>query len=62
MDALSIILSKSNAGCAINSCNINQPFYADDSVLMAPNAKGLQQQKYAAELTFNTKKTKVMFF
>ena len=39
MDALSIILSKSN-GCAINSCNVNHLFCADDSVLMAHSAKG----------------------
>ncbi len=43
MDALSIVLSNSNSGCAINSCNVNHLFYADDSVLMAPSAKGLQR-------------------
>ena len=44
-------------------------FYADDSVLMAPSVKGPQQLiklcvKYASdyELTFNTKKPKVMCF
>lgn len=67
MDDLSIMLSSSIYGCSINGCNINHIFYADDSALMAPSAKALQElidicvayaDKY--ELSFNVKKTKVM--
>ena len=67
MDDLSIKLSQSSYGCNINDCKVNHIFYADDSSLMAPSAKALQElinicvnysDKY--ELTFNVKKTKIM--
>ena len=68
MDELSGILN-TKTGCCINACKLNHLFYADDSVLMAPSPRSLQNlintcvsyaRKY--DLTFNEKKTKVMCF
>ena len=67
MDNLSIELSRSIYGCSINNCKANHIFYADDSALMAPSAKALQELinicvAYADkfELSFNVKKTKII--
>lgn len=69
LDELSQILNDNLSGCMINSCRINHLFYADDSVLLGPSPKSLQNlidvcEEYAAkyELSFNIKKTKVMCF
>ena len=43
MGDLSIKLSQSFYGCNINDCKVNHIFYADDSALMAPSAKALQE-------------------
>ena len=69
LDGLSSILNKCNVGCTINACNANHFLYADDSVLLGPSPKSLQEllnicEEYAKEyeLTFNVKKTKIMCF
>ena len=40
---MSANLNKISAGCCINNVLINHLMYADDVVLMAPSAKGLQK-------------------
>ena len=67
MDDLSKLLSNAGVGCSINSVISNHLFYADDSVLLAPSPKALQQLinvcvGYAEcqELVYNIKKTKIM--
>ena len=69
MDLLSKRLSQAECGCTINDCRVNHILYADDSVLLAPTPRALQNLinicvTYADEyeLTFNVKKTKVMCF
>ena len=68
LDNLSNLLSNAGVGCSINSLIVNHLFYADDSILMAPSLKALQQLinicvDYARdhELVYNVKKTKMMY-
>ena len=65
MDNLSSLLNMCNAGCVINGTSFNHLMYADDTVLIAPSASGLQKllqicETYAVEcdIIFNVKKTK----
>ena len=67
IDALSHILGRSHAGCFINDVCMNHFVYADDTVILAPSAHGLQElllmcENYAKEhnIIFNVKKTKCM--
>lgn len=67
MDDLSHDLTKSGIGCMYNDVLINHLFYADDSVLLAPSASGLQKlinicESYALlyDIKFNVKKTVCM--
>jgi hypothetical protein len=69
IDSLSDKLSKTNAGCVLDSVCFNHLFYADDSVIMAPSPSALQQlllvcEEYGLqyELLYNTKKTVCMAF
>ena len=70
LNQLSVELNQSKIGCSINSHVVNHLFYADDSVLLAPSSKALQNlihiccETYSKrfELTYNVKKTKVMCF
>ena len=43
IDALSHILGRSHAGCFINDVCMNHFVYADDTVILAPSAHGLQE-------------------
>lgn len=67
MDGLSAILNQSNIGCVINNVSFNHFMYADDTVLVAPSAMGLQKliclcENYAdsCEVIFNSMKSKYM--
>ena len=42
IDDLSTDLNSCDKGCCINNVSINHLFYADDSILIAPSASGLQ--------------------
>ena len=68
MDDLSILLTRSNIGCHINSKAVNHLFYADDSVLIAPSPYALkklieicEQFSNENEILYNPKKTECMF-
>ena len=43
LDSLSVKLSASGVGCTFNSKCFNHLVYADDTVLLAPSPKALQQ-------------------
>lgn len=67
MDDLSVELSKSFSGCAINGQSINHLLYADDCVLLAPSPHGLQDllricQDYAVKcgISYGVKKSVCM--
>ena len=69
VDDLSQDLILSKAGCFINNVCVNHLMYADDTVLLAPSARGLQHllsicQNFAndCDITFNLKKTVYMCF
>ena len=69
MDDLSKILCNSNIGCYVNETCVNHLLYADDTVLISPSPSGLQKlvnlccsYALANDITFNTKKTKLMCF
>jgi len=67
IDELSCILGKSHAGCYLNDVCMNHFVYADDTVILAPSAQGLQDllhlcENYASvhNIIFNVKKTRCM--
>ena len=67
MDGLSTMLNNVKIGCCINDVSFNHLMYADDTVLLAPSAKGLQRlislcEQYATDcdIIFNVKKSKYM--
>ena len=67
IDDLSHILGNTHAGCYINGVCVNHLVYADDTVILAPSAQGLQDllticQSYAKShnIIFNVRKTKCM--
>ena len=69
MDGLSLLLNSSNVGCHIDNVSFNHLMYADDTVLIAPSARGLQKlillcEDYAnnCDIIFNVKKSKYMCF
>ena len=64
VNEMSANLNKISAGCCINNVLINHLMYADDVVLMAPSAKGLQKlidecfaYRTAHNIKFNCLKT-----
>ena len=68
LDDLSFLLNDSGTECMINECLINHLFYADDCALLAPSPRAIQKLSHICnmyandcELTFNAKKTKVMY-
>lgn len=67
MDDLSVQLSRSFSGCAINGNSANHLMYADDSILLAPSPQALQDlldicENYArkCDITYNEEKTVCM--
>ena len=67
MDNLSIYLHKQSIGCSVGATVINHMIYADDIVLFAPSAKGLQKlldisHTYGCnhDIEFNPSKSSVM--
>jgi hypothetical protein len=69
MDELSGRLNNCHIGCCLNGVCLNHLFYADDSVLLAPSADGLQKllnicSEFAKskDIIYNIKKTKCMIF
>ncbi len=67
IDGLSHMLCKTHAGCYINGTCVNHFVYADDTVILAPSAQGLQDLLHVCEayadahnILFNVKKTKCM--
>ena len=69
MDGLSCALNDIDMGCKINGKLVNHLFYADDSVIIAPNASCLQKllnicNTFASnnDILYNVKKTKCMRF
>ena len=67
MDNLSIQLHKQSIGCSVGGTVINHMLYADDIVLFAPSAKGLQKpldisHTYGCnhDIEFNPSKSSVM--
>ena len=67
MDNLSIHLHKQPIGCSVGGTVINHMLYADDIVLFAPSAKGLQKlldisHTYGCnhDIEFNPSKSSVM--
>ena len=69
MDNLSDKLSELNVGCVLDNVCYNHLFYADDSVIMAPSPKALQnilcvceEYGYTNEIVYNTNKTVCVAF
>ena len=67
MDDLSVSLNMSGIGCSINNTPVNHLMYADDTVLIASSAFGLQRliticENYASQcdIIFNASKSKYM--
>ena len=50
IDDLSHILSKTQVGCYINGVCANHLAYADDTVILAPSAQGLQDLLHVCEV------------
>ena len=68
-DLLNIKLTNTKDGCELNGSKINCLRYADDLVLMAPSAAGLQSlvdisESFASDhdITFNENKSKCLLF
>ena len=67
IDELSVLFNLTYAGCCLGRSIINHLLYADDIVLFAPSAKGLQLlldvcSNHAVEhIIFNNAKSQVMF-
>ena len=68
INELSVLLNLTYAGCCLGRSIINHLLYADDIVLFAPSAKGLQIlldvcSNFAVEhdIIFNNTKSQVMF-
>ena len=69
MDELSVCLHKLPIGCCSGDIVVNHLMYADDIVLLAPSAKGMQtiiETTYAYgntyDIVFNITKSQVMFY
>ena len=67
VDGFSQLLNNVKCDCSINEVSINHLIYADDTVLIAPSARGLQQlillcEQYAnkTDIMFNVKKSVYM--
>ena len=67
MDGLSALLNKSDIGCKINNVSYNHFMYADDTALVSPSPRGLQNlihicETYAdmCDIIFNVSKSKYM--
>ena len=68
-DNLSANLNKIYAGCYCGNIVINHLLYADDLVIFAPSAKGLQKlldvcsnYGFSHDIMYNASKSKVMYF
>ena len=66
-DGLSMLLNQTGIGCSYNNMLVNNLMYADDTVLIAPSASGLQKllllcEKFAEnyDILFNVTKTVCM--
>jgi len=69
INELSVLLNMTPVGCCLGRCIINHLLYADDIVMFAPSAKGLQKlfdvcSHFAVEhgIIFNNTEWQVMFF